>query len=434
LERLKDKAKGESKEEDELYGVSFSGDKSSEISGREFFSMILAYGGCTYELSNFRDSNGYHYMLELSDSAAVMVISLSVDPSNAEHVSILSAWKAYVSEATAEIQIVGRSKDLVLELTRLGGASSIRKKGVMASSLLSDDRFDESNYELVNDVYSASLSAESYHSLRKTIKEAWEKSSPYAVGNDLILYGLDYSNYEYKPAESFYSKGGYTIVTKKITFLVPKGLKKANTFAEIGGHLKELPIEINKFEKNVEVGKRFQATTGKFEEAVPCKIMGFLNGKIYVASSEGNKMKIDNESYSYFRKYYGVNIQLKLSNETILVYNENGVVGMIYADKFNSELIQGMFDIQEFKTELRNINSVAFDKMISTSPSVESPVQVKEDETEAAVEGNLKEELKDRIEFLNDLYEEAKEDNDNPKLIEELDMELDHLRDLLEDE
>ena len=56
-------------------------------------------------------------------------------------------------------------------------------------------------------------------------------------------------------------------------------------------------------------------------------------------------------------------------------------------------------------------------------------IEVKSKETSSA----LITELVDRIEFLNELYEDEIEEGDNQKLIDELDMELETLRDLLEE-
>lgn len=438
---------------DVLFGVLIKGDKSGEMTGRELFSTMLAYGRSDYILGMFEDSKGYHYRLDLPLSMGQVVFSFGTAAENSSHSSLLSVWKSYTEDNSASINLVSRSENQLEQLSNVLGFTSVTKERVpLSSTHLRDEKFDKDSYSIVNDVYARGLEGQIYYDLAKSIKISWEDASPLESGGSAsLVHGINFGDYIYEDAERLYKKGGYSIVAKKYTFYVPKGLTKDNVFAEIGLHLKELPIKTSKFEKDIAIGKRFQVSTGDFDEALSCRIVGSsANTKgdniLYVVDENGHGYKISKVAYNYFRHYYGVETDIKISKETLVVYQEGSVVGLITANKYSSVLIGGMFDYENFKKELRTIDADAYDFMVSEKVAVEeeTAVEIKEieEEVEEEVEkkeegkieeGDLKTELTDRIEFLDELYEESVEDGDNQDLIDELDMELETLRDLLED-
>ena len=426
--------------EEKLFGFVFKGTKSGEMTGREYLSMLLAYGGSDEYLGIYEDSKGVHYRLDLPKSLAQAVISLSITSENSQYNSIQSVWAAYAQDVTATISVVGEDEKLLEQLISVvGDVASLKLEGELSPSELANDKFNQVNYTVVNEIYSRSLSGDTYHDIQKKIKQSWEakveSDSSWSVN---LPYGVNYADYVYRSAESYYGKGGESIVVQKYTFFVPKGLKKVDWFAETGGHLDILPIKTKDFEKNIEIGKTYQAQSSNFDKALSCRILGeSRNGKLYVASEKGDFVYINLSAYSYFRKYYDVNIELKLSSETIVVYSKGAVVGVMPTTKLSSVLISGVFDIQNLKTELRNIDSNAFDFMVSSAQSmteqteavIEKVEEIKVDESQDA----LKAELTLRLETMQDLYDDAVEEGENQSMIDEMALELETLKDLLED-
>jgi hypothetical protein len=422
-----------------IFGVLVKGERGGEFTARDLFSMMLSYGRCDYILGMFEDSKGYHYRLDLPLSLGQVVVSFGTSESNSSHTSILSVWTSYVDDLTATMNITSRSKEQLNQLSDVLGFSAVTKYRLELSSIeLKDEKFDENSYDVVGEEYAKTISGGSYYSLAKSIKISWENSVGMARGNS-VVYGLNFEDYVYEDAESVYSKGGYTIVAKKYTFYVPKGLSKGNMFAEIGQHLKTLPIKTSKFEKDVAIGKRFQVSTGDFDKALSCRVVASNGDTIFIVDESGQGYKVSEKAFNYFKHYYGVETDIKISKSTLLIIKDGSVVGLIATTKFHSELIVGMFDYENFKKQLRTINVDAFDFMVSKKVEVVESTKVEIEKIEEKIEegstdeSGLKEELEDRIEFLEELYDDAVEDGDNQNLIDELDMELETLRDLLED-
>ena len=417
----------------DLFGVAVKGDKGGEIIAAEKFSMMLSYGRTDYILGMFDDANGYHYRLDLPQSLGQVVISFGNTTDNANHSSILSVWESYVEDKQASINLVSRSEDELEALSNVIGFGGLTRERIpLNSTQLKEERYNADLFTSVNDTNSLGMGGVSYYNIAKKVKIGWEVKK--SLEDYLPLpYGVSYSDYVYTSAQNFYRKGGYSIVAKKYTFFVPKGLTKKNTFAEIGAYLSEPEINTSKFEKNVEIGKRFQVSTGKFKEAFECRIIASKNEVLMLADAAGEAYRISLKAYNYFKKYYG-SVSLKISDDTVLVELNDGVVGLIAADKFSNTEVSGMYDIEEFKTELRSIDTVAFDSMVSEEIEVEEATEVEiEKIKEGEDSGNatdLKAELSDRVDFLFDMYEEAIEDGDDQDLIDELQIELETLTDI----
>ncbi|MCB0410641.1 MAG: hypothetical protein KDD29_10510, partial [Flavobacteriales bacterium] len=299
--------------------------------------------------------------------------------------------------------------------------------------------FNVNNYTKVNDVYSSSISGNSYFEINKKLKQSWEaKVEDDTTWKINLPYGVNYSDYVYRSAESYYGKGGNSMVVQNYTFFYPKGLKKSEIFGEIGGHLEPLAVKTKEFEKDIETGKIFQAKSTSFDKALKCRIIGeSRDGKLYVTSEKGDTVYIDSNIYSYFRKYYGNNIELKLSIETMVVYAKGSVVGVIQTNKVTSVLISGIYDMPKLKTDLRNIDSNAFDFMVTKTESIaeqtEEVIEKAEEVKKEEGEYELKKELKLRLETITDLYNDAVEENEDQDMINELSLEIETLNDLLED-
>lgn len=424
----------------ELFGVSVKGTKSGEMLGRDRFSMMLSYGDTDYILGFFEDSKGYNYKLELPLSLGQVVFSFSNLGDSGNYKSILDVWKAYVDDNMATLNLISRSENELESLSNVLGFSSVTKERIpLSSSELKDEKYNYELYENANDIYSRSISSKIYYDIDKYLKAQWTAKE--SKSNEVYTHGLQYKDYVYKSVEKLYGKGGYSIVAKKYTFFVPKGLNKKDVFGEIGTHLKETTIKTSKFEKDIEIGKRFQVSTGKIEDAVECRVVGSeykdSNGRILIVDEAGDAYKISADAYNYFLKYYG-GVSLKVSESTIVVLYNNNIVGIITAEKFNSFEIIGMFDIKDFKSQLRNIDANAYDFMVSEEDEVEEVVEVeieeiKEVEEESDDQEALKKELIERIDFLEELLEDAVDEGDNQTLIDELNMELESLNDLLDD-
>ena len=401
----------------ELFGFSLSGTKSGEITGRTLLSMLLSYGGTDYKMYHESDSSGNYYMLNLPKSLGNILFRLSVSPSNESIDSLVNVWKNYVEETTSRIDVISEDEKLLkgLKYSLQGGVASITDNGEISKRDLESSIYDFSNYSEVNSEFSRDLSGSVYYNLIKSIK------SNFGVEIDTketLIYGFQFSDYTYITAEDYYNDGGYSIVTQKQTFFVPKGLKKSETFAELGGHLGVIPINTNKFDKSVEIGKRFQSTTKKFDDALECRIIASKEDHYHLLSSDGDKIGIHKNPYNYFKKYYGANIEIKLSDETILVLSKGVVVGMITARIVGDTDVVGVYSPSEVKTELRNINQSAFDFM---QPLV-SEFTVDDKPTEKAEEKT--EEIK-----------EVKEvDSETAQLIDELELQIEFMQDLLDDE
>jgi hypothetical protein len=423
----------------ELFGVSVKGTKSGEMLGRDRFSMMLSYGNTDYILGFFEDSKGYHYKLELPLSLGQVVFSFSNLGDSGSYKSILDVWRAYAEDNTATLNLISRSENELESLSNVLGFSSVTKERIpLSNSQLKDEKYNYELYENANDIYSRSISLRIYYDIAKYLKAQWTAKKSNSNEWEVYVHGLQYKDYVYKSAESLYNKGGYSIVAKKYTFFVPKGLNKKDVFGEIGTHLKETTIKTSKFEKDIEIGKRFQVSMGKVEDAVDCRVVGSeykeSNGRILIVDEAGDSYKISADAYNYFLKYYGV-VSLKVSESTIVVLYNNNIVGIITAEKFNSSEIIGMFDIEDFKSQLRNVDTNAYDFMVSEEDEVEEAVEV---EIENIEEGDddedaLKKELVERIDFLEELLQDAVDDGDNQTLIDELNMELESLNDLLDD-
>ena len=421
----------------ELFGVAVKGTSSGEIVGRDMFSMMLSYGRTDYILGFHEDSKGFHYRLDLPQSLGQAVFSFSNTGGDNSHTSLVEVWKAYTRDNNATLNLVSRSEEQLEELSDVLGFGGVTKdRRPLTATELKEERYNAELFSVVSDVYSRGISGLPYYEIGKEIKAEWVAKES---SNSNLTYGLHYMDYVYTAAETLYKKGGYTIVAKKHTFFVPKGLTKKETFAEIGFHLKELSTK-PKFEKSIEIGKRFQVSTGNLDEAKDCRVIAsrYLGdkGEVVVADGLGGAYKISSSAYSYFKKYYG-EVLLKISESTIAVYYNSSLVGLIASENLNSIEIAGMFEQDDFKAELRSIDTDAFDFMVSKKESVEEATEVEIEEIEKGEtdesEEALKDELTDRIEFLQELYDDAVEEGDNQQLIDELDMELETLRDLLED-
>tara|TARA_R110000787_G_scaffold11722_3_gene38420 strand:+ start:22080 stop:23900 length:1821 start_codon:yes stop_codon:yes gene_type:complete len=416
----------------DLFGVAVKGEKSGEIIGADKFSMMLAYGSTDYILGMFEDSNGYHYRLDLPQSLGQVVISFDNSTDNGRHSSILSVWKSYVEDNQAIISLVSRGEDQLEALSNvLGFGGATKERESLNSSELRKERYDADLFTTVNDTNSLSMGGVSYYDISKKVKIGW--GAKILLEDYLPLpYGVAYTDYVYTPAQNLYSKGGYTIVAKKYTFFVPKGLTKKNTFAEIGTYLSKPEIDTSKFEKNIEIGKRFQVSTGNFKEALECRIIASKNEVIMLADAAGDSYRISLTAYNYFKHYYG-DVSLKISDDTVLALYNDGVIGLIAAEKFSNTEVSGIYDIEEFKTELRSIDIVAFDSMVSEEIEIEEATEVEIEKIESGEESTtgLKEELEGQIDFLLEMYEEAIEDGDNQTLIDELDAQLETLTDLI---
>ena len=431
---------------EQLFGVQVKGTKGGEIVGRDKFSMMLSYGQTDYILGFLENSEGFHYRLNLPLSLGHLVFSFSNLSNNGKHKSILEVWKAYTEDNTATLNLVSRSEEQLENLSNvLGFISVVKERLPLSVSELKNEKYSSELYEDINDIYSRSIGNSTYYDIDKYLKASWSTKNVASNSSTLpsaYTYGIQYGDYVYTSAENMYSKGGVSIVAKKYTFYVPKGLSKKETFGEIGTHLKETSLKTSKFEKDIEIGKRFQVSMGKIEDAVECRVIGSEYsenklGSIYISDEAGDSWVISSKAYNYFLKYYGF-VSLKISDNTIVVFYNDSVVGLISAEKLSSKEIVGMFDIEQFKTELRSIDTDAYDFMVSEMVEVEESTKgviekVEEEEVKGGDEEDLKQELIERIDFLEELLEDAIEEGDNQTLIDELNMELESLNDLLDD-
>ena len=431
---------------EQLFGVQVKGTKGGEIVGRDKFSMMLSYGKTDYILGFLENSEGFHYRLNLPLSLGHLVFSFSNLSNNGKHKSILEVWKAYTEDNTATLNLVSRSEEQLENLSNvLGFISVVKERLPLSVSELKNEKYSSELYEDINDIYSRSIGNSTYYDIDKYLKASWSTKNVASNSSTLpsaYTYGIQYGDYVYTSAENMYSKGGVSIVAKKYTFYVPKGLSKKETFGEIGTHLKETSLKTSKFEKDIEIGKRFQVSMGKIEDAVECRVIGSEYsenklGSIYISDEAGDSWVISSKAYNYFLKYYGF-VSLKISDNTIVVFYNDSVVGLISAEKLSSKEIVGMFDIEQFKTELRSIDTDAYDFMVSEMVEVEESTKgviekVEEEEEKGGDEEDLKQELIERIDFLEELLEDAIEEGDNQTLIDELNMELESLNDLLDD-
>jgi len=431
---------------EQLFGVQVKGTKGGEIVGRDKFSMMLSYGQTDYILGFLENSVGFHYRLNLPLSLGHLVFSFSNLSNNGQHKSILDVWKAYTEDNTATLNLVSRSEEQLENLSNvLGFITVVKERLPLSVSQLKNEKYSSELYEDINDIYSRSIGNSTYYDIDKYLKASWSTKNVASNSSTLpsaYTYGIQYGDYVYTSAENMYSKGGVSIVAKKYTFYVPKGLSKKETFGEIGTHLKETSLKTSKFEKDIEIGKRFQVSMGKIEDAVECRVIGSEYsekklGSIYIADEAGDSWVISSKAYNYFLKYYGF-VSLKISDNTIVVFYNGSVVGIISAEKLSSKEIVGMFDIEQFKTELRSIDTDAYDFMVSEMVEVEESTKgvidkVEEEEEKGGDEEDLKKELIERIDFLEELLEDAIEEGDNQTLIDELNMELESLNDLLDD-
>ena len=437
----------------EMVGLVFRGDEKAELTGKVHFTMLLSYGGSPYILGMYNDADGYNYHLSLPKSAADIVITLPITPENAAHTSIVACFEAYLADKNATINVVGRNKEMIAELgNTVKGSSSFKEDGWLTASELASSKYDVGLYDGVNDTYSLTMNGQSYYDKAKTIKQSWEAKEALSElgskwGGGIELYGFNYADYIYRAAERYYENGGSKIVVKKHTFYAPKGLTKSETFAETETNLDPLILKEKKFAKNLSLGKRFQAQTNKLEDADVCRVLGSTTEKdaneVYLQSESGNLVKISRLAYNHFRKYYK-GIQARLSDETIVMFSDGNVVGLISTEKSTQVQIDEMFEPSKLKTELRNIDTSAYDFMVSEEGVIEekaAEIEVAEEEekVEEVEESKwteqlkLKEELVDRVEFLEELYEEALEDDDDQNLIDELEGELEILGEILQE-
>ena len=447
-------------EEPTLFGIGVKGEKGSELMSRELFSTMLAYGRSDYMLGLYEDINGFHYRLDLPLSMGQAVISFRAATGLSNLTSILDVWKAYSEDNSAVINLVSKSEEQVNQLSEiLGYASNTKERIPITETQLKDAKFNPDMYDTVNEVYSRSLANKSYFDISKEIKLGWENSVSSQIKDGSIMYGLDFGDYVYMDAQRVFGRGGSSIVVKKNTYYVPKGLTVENTFADIGRHLKDQEIKTSKFEKDLAIGKRFQiGTDASFDDALTCRIIAsestkeppFKNDKLLIVVENGKAYKISRRAYNYFKHYYGNNIYLRFSKETVLVYEDGTVVGLIATKKYTNQLILGMFDYQDFENQIRTINPTAFDFMISekevlAQETEKEIVDIEEEEKEDKVEepteptmtdvtdDKLIDEIYTQLDFLEETYEDAVEDADNQALIDELELELDDLYDTLED-
>ena len=475
----------------ELFGFRITNTNNDGYIGTQAigsFSTMLAYGGWDFNLLSFQNDSGNFFKLELYESLCKIVISTPKTFSDTSK-SLVEVLNYGFGEKTSDrvtVDFIGANKDELMALKSFIRGKVFSDIKPIPSSELTAEKYTSLEYIEYNTDFSNMLvpfsnegdDRTAYYTLAREIKLDWESKGDYLFKNDYdtqiltrynILYGLLYSDYVYERAERLYKRKGSTVVVKKMTFFTPKGLRKSRAFIEIGTHIKEFSdYKAKDYTKNVEIGKRFQIASGNLDKAKVCRVVATkpyfeyrndseddttfnrdvkkenLDRDLYVADSEGNTYEISLRAYNYFKKYYNVVPTIKVSStgDAVILYNAETIVGMIAAKKTFNDTILGVNNLEEFKTELRGIDSDTYDFMLSQTEEVAQEEAEEIEEEEAQIEGGgedvdsdegLKEELEERIEFLDELLQDAIEDNDDQSLVDELQGELETLRDLLEE-
>ena len=444
----------------------------------EKLSAMLAYGGWDYNLLSFQNDKGNHFKLELYDSLCKLVISTpnTFEDSTKSLMEIMNYGFGAKTPNNVTLNFIGANKDELMALKSYLDLKLFSDVSTIPTNELSAEKYTSLEYIEYNTSFSPMLSLYgseveerfTYYTLSREIKLDWDSKGEYLKSREAdvitqsnIRHGLLYSDYVYEKAERLYKRKGETVVVKKITFFTPKGLNKSETFIEIGSHIKEFSdYKPKDYTKNIAIGKRFQLAAGNIDKALNCRALSTDRNfehnwdgdkpnivdrrELHVADSKGKSYSIPLSAYNYFMKYYNVvpSIRISSTGDAVIVYNADTIVGMIAAKSAQPQIVFGINDIEEFKTELRGIDSDAYDFMTTITKEIEEEeaeeVEGLEEKTEEAIgEGDstegLKEELESRIEFLDELLEDAIEENDNQSLVNELETELETLRDLLED-
>ena len=416
------------------------------INAQKELSALLSFGGASNELYLFDDISAatLFYKLELPKSSAYLVVSLPRQEDYAEITDLISLWEAYLKEKTAALHLIGDNKEEINALTLLLNTSSaISERDEMTKEQLSGSFNKSENYELVNSEFSLGVMGASFYEVFGKIEKSWKAETPLVdtlyetedASADYCTYGLRFSDFTYKSKEAYYRNGGNTIVTNRITFIVPKGLSKFNVFAETGGHLNDpnlSAIKTKDFKKDTGIGKTFQSMSGKIDKAHDCRIIGSSINKYAVACVEGDYFLISKSSFNYFKKYYSaIDLEVKLSDNMAFIMLGSAIVGMIPAEFKPLPSILGIYNYEEKQTDLRNIAPTVYDDMISFDEKEEEEIEEAEDQ-EAEGE-DLRGELEEYFAILSEFFEEAKEDGEDEKLLEEFELELDFIADSLEE-
>lgn len=416
------------------------------INAQKELSALLSFGGASNELYLFSDiSNAtLYFKLELPKSSSYLITSLPKTNDYSEITDLSSMWEAYLKEKTAALHLIGDNKEEVSALTiLLGTSSAISERDEMTKEELSGSFTKNENYELVNSEFALGVMGVSFYEIFGKIEKSWKAETPLVdvlyetedASTDYCTYGLRFSDFTYKSKKAYYRNGGNTIVTNRITFIVPKGLSKFNVFAETGGHLNDpnlSAIKTRDFKKDTGIGKTFQSMSGKIEKAHDCRIIGSSIDKYAVACVEGEYFLISKSSFNYFKKYYSAtDLTIKLSDNMAFIMLGSDIVGMIPAEFKPLPSILGVYNYKEKETDLRNIAPTVYDDMISFEEKEQG--EIEEAEEQEAEGQDLRGELEEYFATLSEFYEEAKEDGEDAELLEEFELELDFVADSLEE-
>lgn len=422
----------------ELQGFIIKGDKSGTFTARDRITMMLAYGGYDGIMSMYSGSNGYNFLMKLPKSLGFVVFTLPLSIQDAQfYTNTQDVWNTYVENASAEIAVLSRDKEELEQLSKMvGETGSTKIQGKIISANLSSEHYNEFNFDVVNDEYSRDMAGVVTYEVMVAIKRQWnggdiENSTAYNLSRkENIPYGVRLTDYEYATPEMYYYKGGSTIVVKNKTFYVPKGIKKSELFCEAGVALKDDNIKTRDFKKDIALAKDFQNKTTNLDKAEICRIIGSQDESLLVANTIGKSFLISTNSYNYFKKYYGVNIELRSAGEVVAVYDSGNVVGLITATKVSNSSVISLFDLGEIKSELRSINIEAFDFMISKAVAAADEVETEIEDIDKGTDetAELKAEFESRISFLESMAKMSKEADEPQELIDELNMEIDSLK------
>ena len=422
--------------------------KSQSVSGGGITALkelaaLISYGGSDYKLHQYLDSQNYllNYKLELPNSSAKIIISI---PKEDELEDLNKLWERYLTDKSSAIYLIGNNKEEVNALSlMLTVGSAYGEREEMSKEDLSSSFMESDNYEEVNTEYSEGLFGVSFYEVFNKIEMSWKAQlvleEPLYDDDtstlDYCTYGIRYSDYIYKSKESYYVNGGNTIVTNRVTFVVPKGLTKNNQFAETGGHINDpniSKIDIKKFKKDAAIGKKFQTMSGKLDKSIDCRIIGSSNNKYSIASKEGDYFLINKLSFNYFKKYYSqTDLEIKLSDNMAFIMLGSNIVGMIPAESKPLPSIVGIFDSFEQQTLLRNLDTNTYNVMTSFDEEIEESIE--EDEEIVAEGESLIVEFEAYLETIYEYYEEAKEEGISNNILKEFLLELDFIIDSLEE-
>jgi|GEM_PF-4652268 len=416
------------------------------ISAQKELSALLSFGGCSNELFLFEDlsSATLYFKLELPKSSAYLVISTPIQEEYSEITDLSSLWEAYLKEKSAAIHLIGDNKEEVSDLTMLlGHSGAINERDEMSEEELSLSFTNSDNYELVNSEFSLGVMGISFYEVFGSIERSWKAETPLISAlyesedssYDYCTYGMRFSDYVYRSKESYYSNGGNTIVTNRLTFYVPKGLSKLNVFAETGNHLNDSnlsALNTRKFKKDTGIGKTFQSMSGKIDKAHDSRIIGSSINKYVVACVEGQYFLISKPSFNYFKKYYSAtDLAIKLSNDMAFIMLGDNIVGMIPADFKPLQGVLSVYDYKGKQATLRNLAPTVYDDMTSFEEVKEAEEGIAEEEI---AEGeDLRGELEEYFATISEFYKEAKEGDEDENLLKEFELELGFLIDSLEE-